>query len=353
MNRLRFATAVGSVICLCMLLANSAAAQPLPPPHAFFGAVSINDQAAPAGTVIEARGEGVRTGIPGNPMTSQFAGYYGGPTGLEEKLVVQGQVGDGDLLSFYVNGERAQVAEPSGPWVDSYPFHSLAITPLNLRLGGSKPSPSLADIMARPTPVVPTAAPSPTATRVPTTAPVGTGAQAERTATPRVSDNLLEPSPQPSEAPRAEVDAQLTAMPQAELATPTPQVVASASSGTIQADLKPAEASASAAGSSNDPVAANQAPAVSPAQPTLVRPTVLARPSSTPQVFAAVSAKNDGTKAGSKPSALDESRPAADGSPALLLVTAILTLAILAAVLAVAGRIRRQRRRNEVDVAKG
>ena len=80
---------------------------PPPLPHAFYGTVQINGQAAPAGTQVEARGQNVRTGIAGNPITTVQAGKYGGPTLDEGKLVVQGNIADGTTISFYINNVPA------------------------------------------------------------------------------------------------------------------------------------------------------------------------------------------------------------------------------------------------------
>ena len=111
-----------------------AVAQPPPIPHSFYGAVEINGEPAPADTQVEARGAGVLTGVSGNPITVTQAGRYGGPGGFDPKLVVQGPVADGTPVEFYVDGVRAQCAVPGGPWQESYPFHSGAVTELNLTL---------------------------------------------------------------------------------------------------------------------------------------------------------------------------------------------------------------------------
>ncbi|MGA9349129.1 MAG: hypothetical protein WBW48_10030 [Anaerolineae bacterium] len=110
-----------------------AAVQPPPIPHSFYGAVEINGEPAPVGTQVEARGTGVLTGMLGNPITVTQVGQYGGPGGFDPKLAVQGQVADGTPIEFYVDGVRAQCAVPGGPWQESYPFSSGAVTELNLR----------------------------------------------------------------------------------------------------------------------------------------------------------------------------------------------------------------------------
>jgi hypothetical protein len=128
------------IVGLCLPGAVAAQEGPPPPPHAFLGEVTINGQPAPVGTRIEGRGEGIRTGIPGNPITVREPGRYGGPSMTEEKLVLQGRVADGLALAFFVDGVRAECALPDGTWGESFPFQSGSVTPLNLRVG-SAPAP--------------------------------------------------------------------------------------------------------------------------------------------------------------------------------------------------------------------
>jgi len=115
-------------------------AQPLMP-HAFYGSVTINGTPAATGTVVEARGEGVLTGIEDNPITVTEAGKYGGQGGLDPKLVVQGNITAGTSLTFYVNNVTAQCydVQAGGEWLDSYPFKSGDITVLNLKVGVAPP----------------------------------------------------------------------------------------------------------------------------------------------------------------------------------------------------------------------
>jgi len=94
-----------------------------PLPHAFYGTVKINGSPAPVGTEVEARGEGVLTGVEGNPVITTVAGKYGGSGPLEPKLIVQGEIADGAILTFYVNGvSTGQTAE----------WHSGEVTEINL-----------------------------------------------------------------------------------------------------------------------------------------------------------------------------------------------------------------------------
>ena len=74
-------------------------------PHAFYGVIEINGSPAPVGTEVEVRGEGVETGIGSNPIEVTVEGEYGGGANpMAPKLVVQGSIADGTVLTFYVNG---------------------------------------------------------------------------------------------------------------------------------------------------------------------------------------------------------------------------------------------------------
>ncbi len=62
-----------------------------------YGAQSID---APAGTVITVRVDGVER----DRLVTTEPGKYGGPTVLHPKLTVQGEISQGSLVEFYVNG---------------------------------------------------------------------------------------------------------------------------------------------------------------------------------------------------------------------------------------------------------
>jgi hypothetical protein len=107
------------------------ASSPVPPiPHAFYGGLTVNGSPAPVGTVVEARGEGVRTGIEGNPLITTEVGRYGSPGIFEEKLVVQGYIKPGTTIYFYINGNKAN---------ETYPFSSGNVTELDLTLIDTTP----------------------------------------------------------------------------------------------------------------------------------------------------------------------------------------------------------------------
>lgn len=124
------------VTFLLALYAVPVHAQGIPPlPHAFYGELKINGSQAPARTTVEARGEGVRTGIAGNPIETGEAGKYGSADPLGAKLIVQGDILEGATLNFYVNGvSTGQTAE----------WHSGETTELPLSVTIAAPPPPAA-----------------------------------------------------------------------------------------------------------------------------------------------------------------------------------------------------------------
>ena len=148
---------VVALITLSLLLPPRVLMAQAPPaiPQAFYGLVEVDGQPAPVGTQIEARAEGVRTDVTGNPLQVSTAGTYGGGAVFDEKLIVQGTLSTGAAISFYVNGLLAECASPGGAWQSGWPFEPGDVTELNLRAFSTEQ---------------PTAAPSPTATSIPATA---------------------------------------------------------------------------------------------------------------------------------------------------------------------------------------
>ena len=128
---------LGLVLVATCTVTIAYAQQPPPLPQAFFGSIEINGQPAPVGAQIEARGAGVKTGILGNPLVTTVAGRYGGRTLSEPKLGVQGNIEDGALIEFYIDGVKAECARPGDTWQGSHPFTSGVVTELNLRAGQS------------------------------------------------------------------------------------------------------------------------------------------------------------------------------------------------------------------------
>jgi hypothetical protein len=117
-----------AILFVALLLAvNAVPVNALAPslPASFYGNLTINGNPASIGTVVEARGTNILTGIEGNPLTTIAIGVYGSSSGLGQKLVVQGDIADGTTITFYVNNVAAT---PTAQW------HSGAITELDLNV---------------------------------------------------------------------------------------------------------------------------------------------------------------------------------------------------------------------------
>jgi len=97
---------------------------PPPAPHSFYGDLTINGDPAPVGTTVEARGEGVRIDIYGNPIVTTEVGKYGSANPLGSKLYIQGVIAEGATLTFYVNGVKA---DQTAQWY-SGKIEALALT---------------------------------------------------------------------------------------------------------------------------------------------------------------------------------------------------------------------------------
>jgi len=94
--------AVTFIVLAVLLVLGAAPVYAVPAlPHAFYGTVTIDGSSAPVGTEIEARGTGVTTDIPQNPLTTTVAGEYGSD-GLY--LLAQGDISSGATITFYVKG---------------------------------------------------------------------------------------------------------------------------------------------------------------------------------------------------------------------------------------------------------
>ena len=89
----------GFVITALLLGASPALAAGPILPHAFYGTVAIGDHDAPVGSVVSAEVGGVDCGS----YSIGVAGRYGN---LDERdyLTVQGDIANGDTITFYVNG---------------------------------------------------------------------------------------------------------------------------------------------------------------------------------------------------------------------------------------------------------
>jgi PKD repeat protein len=109
-------------------------------PALFYGHIWVNGEQAPCNTMVEARGTGVETNVPGNPVTDKEVGNYGIP----DPLTVQGTIKNGDPLTFWIKAPgsseyiQAECYDLYGDakWVSSYPFRGGDKTRLDLRIGG-------------------------------------------------------------------------------------------------------------------------------------------------------------------------------------------------------------------------
>jgi hypothetical protein len=99
----------------------------------FFGNVTINNLPATVGSSI--------TAVPNEEpvyITAE-AGFYGSTELTGTKFKVQGEIENGDPITFFVNGVQAEVRDMTtgGPWLDSYPFNAGGQTNLDLNASGT------------------------------------------------------------------------------------------------------------------------------------------------------------------------------------------------------------------------
>lgn len=119
LKRPLLASALALLLSIC---GASVYAQQPPIPHAFYGTVTINGEPAPVNTTVEARGAGVVTGE-GNPIRVTEAGQYGSPDMFGVKLIVGGNLTEGAIITFYVNGTSTG---------QTHAWHSGEITEIDL-----------------------------------------------------------------------------------------------------------------------------------------------------------------------------------------------------------------------------
>jgi hypothetical protein len=95
--------AMTAVLAL-IILSQPVRAADITQPEEFYGSIRINGLAAPSGTVITAKINGVQRG----KFTTTQAGQFGGSGTFDARLVVAGQADDaGDTISFWANGRAA------------------------------------------------------------------------------------------------------------------------------------------------------------------------------------------------------------------------------------------------------
>jgi hypothetical protein len=146
------------MVSLLLYCVSTVYAQPIAFPHQFYGDVTIGGEAAPMGTVVSAKVNGVESG---NVTTWEEGKYGWGRPGAPDydyqaNLLVQGEhIDNDDLIEFYVNGVKADQTST---------FQSEAKNRLDLT-AASVPTPT-------PTPSpTPTVTPTPTPSPTPTTTP--------------------------------------------------------------------------------------------------------------------------------------------------------------------------------------
>jgi hypothetical protein len=192
-------------------------------PETFYGALTINNQPAAPGALVEAHGTGVLTGIAGNPLTTSTAGAFGSSSATGSKLTVQGTVPDGTALTFWVNGVQASTS------VSNIVYRAGDTLQLNLSVttggstggstgnGGNVPNPppattsvpttlpAITSSAPAPTsslpPVITSSAPAPTVSAapiVPSKQPTATIAAVEPSKLATVTAAAVEPSKQPA-----------------------------------------------------------------------------------------------------------------------------------------------------------
>jgi hypothetical protein len=125
---------------ICMILLGSVVAADetidIRLPHGIYGTIEMTDgKPVPANYPVEAIGEGISTGIAGNPILT-YEGGFGGIGAMSPKMLVTGPIQDGDPITFLVGGYPAQVwvvANPQG-WQDNISFVSGDVTVVKLKI---------------------------------------------------------------------------------------------------------------------------------------------------------------------------------------------------------------------------
>ena len=176
----KWALGVALLLLLALLVA-PAHAQPIPPlPHPFYGDLTIGGNPAPVGTIISAGVAGEECGS----ITTTEVGKYGSPDPLEPKLIVQGDIQDGETIEFYVNGVKADQTHPFDSGADptrldlTAPAEALSPSPIQGGGGGGGsggvPSTPRPGETPEPTPTTaPAVTPSPTPSPTPNPGPWG------------------------------------------------------------------------------------------------------------------------------------------------------------------------------------
>lgn len=88
----------------------------------------------------EADGEGV-VHDDQNPLATYLIGYYGGPGPFDQKLIVQGNIAEGTILTFYVNNVSTE---------QTHEWHSGEVTQFNLTVTIDIVPPEITNVQANP-----------------------------------------------------------------------------------------------------------------------------------------------------------------------------------------------------------
>ena len=113
--------------------------EPPQQPAEFYGHITVDGAPGKIGTVVEARGPGVETGVASNPITTTLDGAYGTP----DSLKVKGSIKNGDQITFWIKspgrGEFVQAecydVFSGKEWTKSFTFRAGTKTRLDLRVG--------------------------------------------------------------------------------------------------------------------------------------------------------------------------------------------------------------------------
>jgi len=112
-----------SLVLLVPLGGSALADGPAPPPHSFYGTLTMNGSDIPAGAEVVAVVEGG-----GGSIITTVDGQYGSPP--FDYLAVSGYIERGAIIEFYVDGDKAN---------ETFPFKSGTIKNLDLTVPGVPP----------------------------------------------------------------------------------------------------------------------------------------------------------------------------------------------------------------------
>lgn len=135
MNRTRIVFTLFFVFLIITVIAKAQSSTPPPLPAAFYGSLTVNNQPAPTGIVIIAKIDNEERGS----ITTSTPGSYGGPNGLDPKLLVSGNDEDnGKEIKFFINGKEA---DQSATWKTGEIFNlDISVSDLSILTTTTTPS---------------------------------------------------------------------------------------------------------------------------------------------------------------------------------------------------------------------